>query len=183
MPRLLCIRSRQRVRVVDVPLLRRIARRLVEVDLAIQDYELCLHLVDDPEMAQINGQFLGHHGPTDVITFDQSGLFDSARLEPAAMPKRLQPGTALCAEIFLSLRQAVAQAALFHTTWQLELTRYLIHGLLHLRGYEDGQPKARRRMKQAENRRLRQLAAVLPLASLARRPPRPHRPHLRSPRA
>jgi probable rRNA maturation factor len=72
-------------------------------------------------------------------------------------------------ELFICLDDAVAQAREFRTTWQAELARYVIHGVLHLRGFDDTTPAARRKMKRAENALLRGLARRLALARLARR--------------
>ena len=47
-----------------------------------------------------------------------------------------------CGEIFVSVDDAVASAPRFRATWQLELARYLVHGMLHLRGYDDRRPAA-----------------------------------------
>jgi probable rRNA maturation factor len=52
----------------------------------------------------------------------------------------------------------VAQARRFHVHWQSELVRYIVHGLLHLQGFEDLDPAARRRMKRQEDRLLKHLA-------------------------
>ncbi|PYJ97280.1 MAG: hypothetical protein DME23_16275, partial [Verrucomicrobia bacterium] len=65
---------------------------------------------------------------------------------------------------------AVAQARRFRTTWQSELVRYLVHGVLHLRGYNDRQPKFRRVMKREEDRLVRELTRLFPLSKLARKP-------------
>jgi ssRNA-specific RNase YbeY (16S rRNA maturation enzyme) len=43
----------------------------------------------------------------------------------------------------------------------LELARYLVHGILHLRGYDDRRPAARREMKKEENRVLKALSRRL----------------------
>jgi rRNA maturation RNase YbeY len=59
------------------------------------------------------------------------------------------------------------QAREFRTTWQSEITRYLVHGVLHLLGHDDSRPAKRRNMKQAENRRLRELSRRFSLAHLA----------------
>ena len=66
--------------------------------------------------------------------------------------------TLLHGEIFICVGEAVAQARRFRTSWQSELIRYLIHGLLHLRGYDDQNMSARRKMKREEDRLLRRLA-------------------------
>ncbi len=154
------LRNRQRTRAVNFPLLRRLIRHLLARHLQVEEFELCFHFIAHPEMACLNETFLQHSGSTDVITFDHSDF-----LRPQTPGSKLQ----LHGEIFISLDDAVAQAAQFRTTWQSELARYLVHGLLHLRGYDDLQPAARRKMKREENRLLQKLAAEFPLAQLARR--------------
>ena len=146
--------NRQRVRRVDTPLLRQITRWLLEKSLGVPDYELCIHLVGASEMARVNEAFLQHEGTTDVITFDHS---ESARPH------------ALHGELFICLDDAVKQAREFKTSWQSELTRYVIHGLLHLRGHDDLKPAARRAMKKEENRLLGKTSREFSLARLARK--------------
>jgi rRNA maturation RNase YbeY len=60
------------------------------------------------------------------------------------------------------------QACRFHTTWQSEVVRYAVHGVLHLMGYDDLRPEARKLMKREEDRLLRQLARRYPIEKLAR---------------
>ena len=62
--------------------------------------------------------------------------------------------------------EATRQARRFHTTWQRELIRYVIHGLLHLCGYDDRRSAARRQMKREEDRILRQISQEFDLAAL-----------------
>ena len=71
-------------------------------------------------------------------------------------------------ELFVCLDDAVKQAKEFKTAWQSELTRYVIHGLLHLRGHDDLKPAARRVMKKEENRLLREISREFSLPRLAR---------------
>lgn len=148
----LVIRSRQRVRRVDTRLLRRLARHLLREEFETTDFELCVHLVGTDEITRLNGHFLRHDGPTDIITFDQS---DGTR------PR-------LAGELFICVDEAVAQARRFRTTWQSELARYVIHGLLHLRGFDDRDAHARRRMKREEGRLLRRATREFPIAKLHR---------------
>ena len=154
MNRTLVFKNRQRLRRIDTPLLRRISRWLLAESLGVEDYELCVHLVAASEMARVNETFLQHEGSTDVITFDHS---ESARPH------------ALHGELFICLDDAVKQAREFKTSWQSELTRYVIHGLLHLRGHDDLKPAARRAMKKEENRLLRETSRVFALPELARK--------------
>jgi len=69
-------------------------------------------------------------------------------------------------EIFICLSEAVAQARRFRTSWAEELTRYLIHGLLHLFGYDDLKPALRREMKREEDRLVRKLRRRFTLLKL-----------------
>lgn len=138
----LVIRNAQRTKRVNTPLLRRIAANVLCVHLRARQYEVGFQLVEAEKMARMNEHFLKHSGSTDVITFDYSE------------GEHAQSG-AVRGEVYISIPDAVAQAKEFGTTWQQELVRYVIHALLHLRGYDDLEPAARRIMKREENRLLR----------------------------
>lgn len=109
---------------------------------ATRGSEVAVFLVGAQRMAGLNERFLSHVGPTDVITFDYR---EGTR------------GPGLHGDIFVCLDEAQRQAGLFRTTWQAEVVRYLVHGLLHLCGHDDLEPTARRRMKRVENRIVRRL--------------------------
>ncbi|HMJ89920.1 MAG TPA: rRNA maturation RNase YbeY [Candidatus Acidoferrum sp.] len=148
-------RNRQRTKRINVPLLRRVTLFVLRDQLVLREHELCVHLVDAAAMARVNEKFLQHTGSTDVITFDYS--------------EQPQPRAAtLHGEIFISIPDAVAQAKEFNTTWQAELARYVIHGLLHLSGFDDLEPKLRREMKREENRLLKAVEKEFRLRELAR---------------
>ena len=171
----LCLRNRQGNRSVNLQLLEEIARHLLKRCSSHGHIELGIHLVAAPEMTRLNEQFLHHAGSTDVITFDYAG--HAAQAPPPTRPvakvraaDRADAGPALWGEIFICLDEAVAQARRFRTTWQSEVTRYLVHGLLHLHGYDDGHPAARLRMKREENRLLRDVSRRFALERLARNP-------------
>jgi ssRNA-specific RNase YbeY (16S rRNA maturation enzyme) len=66
----------------------------------------------------------------------------------------------------------VKQAREFGTTWQGELVRYVIHGLLHLCGHDDLMSAARSKMKREENRLLRETTKRFVLAKLETRNPK-----------
>jgi probable rRNA maturation factor len=131
------IRNRQRLRRVDAWLLRELTLVLLREHLHCSEFELGVHLVGVKEMTRISETFLQHEGSTDVITFNHA--------EGKHTPF-------LWGEIFVSVGDAVAQAKLFRTTWQEEVARYVVHGLLHLCGYDDRRPAERREMKRQENR-------------------------------
>ena len=126
------------------------------MELGLARAELGIHLVGAREMARVNWQYLQHEGSTDVITFDHRE------------PDGPNPELELHGELFICVDDAVAQARGFGTTWQSEVVRYVVHGVLHLRGYDDLKPVLRRRMKRAENRLVRQLESRFSLAQLSR---------------
>ena len=102
-------------------------------------------------MTHINQTYLRHAGSTDVITFDHA--------ETRSTPH---------GEIFICHDEAILQARRFRTTWQSEIVRYLIHGVLHLRGFDDHRAADRRKMKREENRLLREISLRFPISKLAR---------------
>jgi len=154
----LSIRNRQRTIPVNVRRLRGITAGLLQDLIPDLPCDLGICLVSSIEMARLNETYLRHAGATDVITFDYGSRAEGQR--PAG----------LHGEIFICLDQAVSQARRFRTGWQSELARYVIHGLLHLTGYDDRRRGDRRRMKREENRLLRQLHRNGSIAELARSP-------------
>ena len=106
-------------------------------------------------MRHLNETFLEHKGPTDVITFDYAALDDASGRETTQ--QSIEARTAIHGEIFICLDVAGQQARRFGVTTAKELARYVIHGVLHLLGYDDKRPQARRRMKGREGSLLRAL--------------------------
>jgi probable rRNA maturation factor len=149
----IAISNRQRTRKVNIAALRRVARVLLEECFAEYDSTLAIHLVAGEEMARINKRFLDHEGSTDVITFDYT--------EGA-------PEVPLQGEIFICVDEAITYARQFRCTWQLEIIRYLVHGLLHLQQFDDVAPKKRRIMKREENRILTMISSKIPAASIGK---------------
>ncbi len=105
-------------------------------------FDLGVYLVEADEITRLNKTFLRHGGVTDVITFT---YLSSPSLE------------VIQGEIFICTSEAVRQGRRFRTDWTTELVRYLVHGVLHLQGYDDLKPVPRRKMKNEENRLVREL--------------------------
>jgi probable rRNA maturation factor len=152
------IANRQRVKKVDLRLLKEITATILS-KLKIENAEIEISLAGGKEMAEINGRFLRHEGPTDVITFDYS---EKEKTENGKWKF-------LHGEIFICVDEAIFQAKKFRTTWQSEIVRYLVHGILHLLGHDDLKPQLRRKMKREENRLLRAIAGKFSLAQIAGR--------------
>ncbi|HEX4264678.1 MAG TPA: rRNA maturation RNase YbeY [Verrucomicrobiae bacterium] len=157
----LLIKNRQRTIPLNTRLLRTLTASLLKELLKIEQFDLAIHIVRAPEMARLNEQFLQHSGSTDVITFDYS---EDSKL------KTQKPKPALQGEIFICIDDAIAQAREFRTSWQSEIARYVIHGILHLRGFDDIRAADRRKMKREENRLLKEVGRLFPLRKLASGP-------------
>ncbi len=130
------VSNRQRCRPVECGTIRRLVEKTLRTLSATG--EIGIHFVGSKRMAAVNWQYLRHVGSTDVITFDHGSI----------------PGH-LHGELFICVADAVGQAREFRTTWQQELVRYVIHGLLHLCGFDDQEPAMRRGMKRMEHRLVR----------------------------
>lgn len=97
----------------------------------ISHAEISLAFVDDPTIHRINKQFLDHDEPTDVITF----------------PLKKQP---LEAELVIGVEVALREAAERKLEVHDELALYVVHGLLHLCGYDDHSERDRMEMHERE---------------------------------
>jgi probable rRNA maturation factor len=142
----LAIANRQRTKKINPRLLKQIVGELF-TELKLVEVELGIALVGAKEMARVNWDFLQHEGSTDVITFDHSEPADSSQ----------QTAAKVHGELFICVDDAIAQAQKFGTTWQAEVVRYVVHGVLHLLGYDDLKPVLRRAMKRKENWLVRHL--------------------------
>jgi rRNA maturation RNase YbeY len=109
-------------------------------------------------MTLVNEAFLRHEGSTDVITFDHQNPESGSQ----------KSGLNLHGELFVCVDEAILQAKQFRTSWQSEIVRYIVHGVLHLLGHDDLKSELRRKMKREENRLVRRLAKRFSLAQLAR---------------
>ena len=93
-------------------------------------------LCDDEKILEVNRQFLGHDYYTDVITFDYT------------TPSRVS------GDIYISLDTVASNAVQVGVTTNEELTRILVHGLLHLTGQADKTPETKAEMTRKENQAL-----------------------------
>jgi len=102
----------------------------------VTESEISLVLVDDPAIAALNERYLGHLGPTDVLTFDLRDDRNSASLE---------------AEVIVSLQTAEREASARYHALETELALYAVHGTLHLLGYDDHDPVSAAKMHTVED--------------------------------
>jgi probable rRNA maturation factor len=111
--------------------------RIAEADVAV---------VSGREIAALNRRHLGRTGRTDVLSFDLTHC----------------PGAGLCAQIVVCGDLAVRQARRLRTGPQRELLLYVLHGLLHLIGYDDATPAQAARMHAREDRLLEEFLSSAP---------------------
>jgi probable rRNA maturation factor len=161
--------NRQRTRKINLRLLEKITNALLtELEIEKAEIGICLAVV--PEMTRLNETFLKHKGSTDVIAFDyRDSVGQASSLSHSKIRKvrdRQDACSTLQGEIFICVDEAVLQARKFGTSWQSEVIRYMVHGVLHLLGFDDSNAGARRKMKREENRRLREIAHRFPLSKL-----------------
>lgn len=166
-PSTIIIANRQRARKINRRLLQQIADALF-AELEISKAKLEINLVTAGEMTRLNERFLHHAGSTDVITFNYAEnagqeFYLPSKTLTQEMDRR-EIGPTLHGEIFICVDEAVLQSQTFRTHWQSEIVRYLIHGVLHLWGYDDSRTDQRRKMKRVENRLLRRLSRRFSLA-------------------
>ena len=125
------IASPQELVKLDRPRLREIVRQVMAEE-DIKDYEISLAFVDNPTIHGINKRFLEHDEPTDVITFPYSS------------------GKVLIGELVIGVEVALEQARVGGHEVDAELALYVIHGLLHLVGYDDKDAHDRKQMRVRE---------------------------------
>jgi probable rRNA maturation factor len=134
------IASPQESVLVDRKRMREVVQRVLSGE-DVAEAEISLAFVDSPTIHQLNKRYLNHDKPTDVLSFPLS--------EPGA--RRLMGELVIGAEV------AQAEASSRGHDVQAELTLYVIHGLLHLCGYNDETAADAQKMRSRERHYLRLL--------------------------
>jgi probable rRNA maturation factor len=130
------VRTLQRKIPVNVVDLERFANRAVRLCLKMRRNrvtklarlpEISILLVGNRRMSYLHRRFLGESGPTDVLTFQHG-------------------------EIFISVEMAREQARRFGNPFAREIRLYIVHGLLHLHGFDDKNEANARRMRATQEK-------------------------------
>ncbi len=90
-------------------------------------------LVSDEYLLRINKEFLNHDWYTDIITFNYNS------------------GPVISGDIFISVERTLSNAKHLNISAQKELLRVIIHGVLHLCGYDDKTPSDKKLMTSKED--------------------------------
>lgn len=126
--------------------------------------ELSLVFLTDPALAKIHADFMDDPAATDVITFEGAapGLAGEVCVsaDTAARYVGLRPGArSRTRDGRAPARPQLSHAAFLQEKFAAELTLYVVHGWLHLAGYDDLVPAKKRRMRAAEARAMALLRA------------------------
>lgn len=135
------IDNRQNQHRISLENVRKAAQGILN-DLAFPDAELSILLVDDAEIEKLNRRYLHREGPTNVIAFPmQEGAF--ANISPQ-----------LLGDVVVSMDTAVREARGMEIHPDRRLLELLIHGILHLRGYDHETSEAQARKMDVRSREL-----------------------------
>ena len=107
---------------------------LLRDDLDFNIVSLYINIISAEEIHIINKKYLKHDRSTDIITFNYSGNLIE-----------------IDGEMFISADDAKINARKFNVSVNNEFTRLIIHGILHLKGYDDIIKNDRIKMKRIEN--------------------------------
>lgn len=103
-------------------------------ELSFKLESLSINFVNAEYLLNVNKDYLNHDSYTDIITFNYSGS-----------------NTLIDGELFISVDEAIKNSLKFKVTTDSELIRLVIHGILHLIGFDDETKSEKIRMKAKEN--------------------------------
>jgi probable rRNA maturation factor len=134
--------------------LRRIALRTLEAEDIASPAEMGLVITDNKTVQKLNRTYRGEDQPTDVLAFHMSP--ETGR---ESEPRFVGPpdGARHLGEVVISYPQAVQQAQEQGHGVTKELALLIVHGILHLLGYDDELPEMEKQMKARENEILKRL--------------------------
>jgi probable rRNA maturation factor len=140
-------------RTSSTPLNIELLRSAVETGLKVEGVSsavLSITLVDNATIHRINKDYLQHDYPTDVISF-QLDWSHPDRISPGTMPAGRSDGAWIEGEIVASTEYALAESVVHEWSVQSELTLYVVHGMLHICGYDDLDPAEKIMMRARES--------------------------------
>ena len=119
--------------------IRKYFKKISEILPELKCFYWSIAIISDEQMEKLNFKFTGRNYPTDVLSFFY------------------QDGSIPLAEVIISADQAYENAIRFQTTPAKELLMYLIHGILHIMGYNDSEGKKREKMLREQSRLLEEI--------------------------
>jgi probable rRNA maturation factor len=130
---------------LESTLLQRAARLTLEISTPLNpdlgpdsvDADMTIVLTDDAQLHELNREFLGMDAPTDVLSFPAS------ESDP-------ETGTPYLGDILISIPRAAQQAQAAGHTVEAEVQLLVVHGTLHLMGYDHAEAEEKARMWSAQ---------------------------------
>ena len=113
-----------------------------ELNFRIESLEI--NFVNSDKIREINRQYLSHDYSTDILTFNYSDKV-----------------SAIDGEVIISLDDARNNSKRFKVQFKQEIARLVIHGILHLRGFNDNNRSNKIKMKRMENKLLNRFKFIL----------------------
>jgi probable rRNA maturation factor len=123
---------------LDVDQLAKLARFVMDRMRVHPQAELCIKAVDEPTIAQLNAQWMEKEGPTDVLAFPMD------ELRPGLVDEEPEEGVLGDLILAPSIAEKQGEAAGHGLVAEIELLT--THGILHLLGYDHGEPEEHREM-------------------------------------
>ena len=118
---------------LETALLERAARLTLELEPDSADADITIVLTDDSQLHELNREFLGVDAPTDVLSFPAS------ESDP-------ETGAAYLGDILISVPRAAQQAQAAGHPMEAEVQLLVVHGVLHLLGYDHAEAEEKTRM-------------------------------------
>lgn len=109
--------------------------KILKSELSLKIAHLQINILNGADIIALNQKYLNHDYNTDIITFDY----------------RVDLANPIDGEIFISFEDAQKNAEKYKVSLNNELMRLIIHGVLHLSGFDDKSPIEKRKMKKMEN--------------------------------
>lgn len=131
------ISNRQKKSKFVISRIRSIAEEILRFEDAPDNVELSIVLCDDDFIQKLNNDYLGHNRPTDVLSFP---IEDD----------ELETGVRAIGDVVISVETAARQAEKLSHSIGLEVAFLLIHGVLHLQGYDHDTRGEQLRMRDRE---------------------------------
>ncbi|MDT9595225.1 rRNA maturation RNase YbeY [Nocardioides zeae] len=124
--------------IVDADHLARLARFVMDAMRVHPEAELCIKAVDEATIAELNEQWMGKEGPTDVLAFPMD------ELRPGLLDE--EPEEGVLGDLVLSPSVAERQGATAGHGTLAEVELLTVHGILHLLGYDHAEPEEHKEM-------------------------------------
>ena len=130
------VRNQQKKIALSPQKIKAVARKALTLERRKKTGEITISFLTDPQIRELNLLYRGQYNPTDVLSFDIS-----------------KDKKEILADIAISTDTAIRQARNFKTSTLFELYLYVVHGILHILGYDD-ETKSERKIMEEKTKRI-----------------------------